>query len=611
MIVINNKMTDSSVHYYTHLLEETQQDLAVIRKKIYSIGTLRLCLVLLTIAAVFIFRNYDTAVIVGIISSGIAIFLGMIRIHDRFFVEKSFLEAKIAICRKELQLGRYDFEGIDTGKEYIDPSHDFSNDLDIFGKKSLFAYLNRSASIIGQKKLVEWIKHPLTEPGKIRERQKAVQELSLLTELRIDFLANGMTSKESKTDIQTIFELSNETPSYVSKWLRFILPAVPWTFGALTAAWAFGANTGNYIFILFLICFCYATLLAGRVTRIQNKLNDGLKSLKTYAELIEQLEKSNFDSHFLQEICADLNTDGTPVSSRIRVLGKRLSNLDQRYNAIGFAILNGFFLWDFRQLAAIEKWILDNGKYLPKWLEAISRFDGLCSLATFRYNHPEYTFPVLNANDDPVMSAIEMGHPLIEPGRCVCNPVEMPQRPSFLVITGANMAGKSTYLRTIGVNYLLACIGAPVYAKEMRLSPCTLFTSLRTTDSLSDQESYFFAELKRLKQIVDRLESGEKLFIILDEILKGTNSTDKQKGSLALVQKLVELNAAGVIATHDLQLGSLADAWPNIIENFRFEADITNNELNFSYRLQPGIAQNMNACFLMEKMGIIPKGQIH
>lgn len=600
-------MTNSSVQYYTHLLEETQQDLAVVRKKIYSIGTLRLCWVILVITAVYLLRNYETGFIVGAISSGIVCFLGMMRIHDRFFIEKSFLEAKIAICCKELQLEKYDFEGIDTGKEYIDPTHDFSNDLDIFGKKSFFAYLNRSASTIGQEKLVEWIKHPLTDPEKIRERQKAVQELSHLTELRIDFLANGMTSKESKSDIQTISGLSNETSPYVPKWLRIILPVIPWIFGALAVAWAFGADTGSYIFFLFLICFCYATILAGRVTRIQDKLNKGLKSLRTYAELIEQLEKSKFESSFLQEICKDLNTEGIPVSSRIRQLGKRLANLDQRYNAIGFAILNGFFLWDFRQLAAIEKWILNNGKYLSTWLEAISRFDALCSLATFRYNHPEYTFPILNDKDDPVMIAIEMGHPLIEPERCICNPVEMPQRPSFLVITGANMAGKSTYLRTIGINHLLACIGAPVYAKEMRLSPCTLFTSLRTTDSLSDQESYFFAELKRLKQIVDRLESGEKLFIILDEILKGTNSSDKQKGSLALVQKLVSLNAAGVIATHDLQLGSLADAWPSIIKNFRFEADITDNELSFSYKLQPGIAQNMNACFLMEKMGIIPK----
>ena len=600
-------MTDNTVHYYNHLLEIKQQALVRIRKKIYSIGTLRLCWVILTLTVLYFLWGYNTGIIIGTIIAGIACFLGMMRIHDRFFARKSFLEAKISICKKELQLKRYDFEGIDTGKEYIDPTHDFSNDLDIFGKKSLFAYLNRSASLIGQQKLVEWITHPLTDPDKIRNRQQAVEELSLLTELRIDFLANGMTSRESKTDAQIISELSNDSPIYVSKWLHIILSFIPWIFGILILMWIFGVGTGNYILFLFLTCFCYATILSGRVSRTQNKLNEGLKSLNTYAGLIEQLEKSEFSSSLLQNIRTDLHTEGIPVSSRIKQLGKYLRNLDQRYNAIGFAILNGFFLWDFKQLAAIEKWIRNNGKFLPGWIETIARFDALCSLATFRFNHPEYIFPVLNDNDNPVMKATELGHPLIEPERCVCNPVEMLQRPSFLVITGANMAGKSTYLRTIGINHLLACIGAPVCAKEMQLSPCKLFTSLRTTDSLSDQESYFFAELKRLKQIIDRLESGEKLFIILDEILKGTNSTDKQKGSLALVQKLVKLNAAGVIATHDLLLGSLAEKWPDTIENFRFEADINDNELSFSYKLQPGVAQNMNACFLMEKMGIIPK----
>ncbi len=195
------------------------------------------------------------------------------------------------------------------------------------------------------------------------------------------------------------------------------------------------------------------------------------------------------------------------------------------------------FSLGFQTVGSNRKMDTQQRKILPGWIETIARFDALCSLATFRFNHPEYTFPVLNDNDNPVMKATELGHPLIEPERCVRNPVEMLQRPSFLVITGANMAGKSTYLRTIGINHLLACIGAPVCAKEMQLSPCKLFTSLRTTDSLSDQESYFFAELKRLKQIIDRLESGEKLFIILDEILKGTNSTDKQKGSLAFGSK--------------------------------------------------------------------------
>ena len=166
------------------------------------------------------------------------------------------------------------------------------------------------------------------------------------------------------------------------------------------------------------------------------------------------------------------------------------------------------------------------------------------------------------------------------------------------------MAGKSTYLRTVGVNYLLACIGAPVWAKQMKIYPARLVTSLRTSNSLANNESYFFAELKRLKLIIDKLEAGEELFIILDEILKGTNSMDKQKGSLALIKQFMTLQANGIIATHDLMLGTLADIYPDDIRNYRFEADITDNELTFSYRLREGVAQNMNACFLMKKMGI-------
>ena len=187
---------------------------------------------------------------------------------------------------------------------------------------------------------------------------------------------------------------------------------------------------------------------------------------------------------------------------------------------------------------------------------------------------------------------------------CVKNDIEFTEYPYFLIITGANMAGKSTYLRTIGVNFVLACMGAPVCADSLRFTPSNLVTSLRTSDSLNDNESYFFAELKRLKMIIDRLESGEKLFIILDEILKGTNSVDKQKGSIALVQQFIRLQSCGIIATHDLLLGSLEQTFPQHIKNYRFEADITNDTLTFSYRLKEGIAQNMNATFLMKKMGI-------
>ena len=203
-----------------------------------------------------------------------------------------------------------------------------------------------------------------------------------------------------------------------------------------------------------------------------------------------------------------------------------------------------------------------------------------------------------------MLRAKALGHPLMHRDRCVRNDIDMEKRPFFIIITGANMAGKSTYLRTIGINYLLACTGMPVCAEEMEAYPARLITSLRTSDSLTDNESYFFAELKRLKLIIDKLHSGEELFIILDEILKGTNSMDKQKGSFALIKQFMALQANGIIATHDLLLGTLIDLFPGNICNYRFEADITDNELTFSYRLRPGVAQNMNACFLMKKMGI-------
>ena len=237
--------------------------------------------------------------------------------------------------------------------------------------------------------------------------------------------------------------------------------------------------------------------------------------------------------------------------------------------------------------------------------------DALLSLATFAHNHPDYAYPTLiDPADQPFrFRATALGHPLMPADRCVRNDFEMNRRPEFIIITGANMAGKSTYLRTVGINYLLACIGAPVCATGMELTPVRLVTSLRTSDSLTDRlvtslrtsdsltdnESYFFAELKRLKLIIDKLQQGERLFIILDEILKGTNSTDKQKGSLALIRQFMTLRANGIIATHDLALGTLADAFPGQIHNHCFEADITGDTLTFSYRLREGVAQNMNA----------------
>ena len=308
-------------------------------------------------------------------------------------------------------------------------------------------------------------------------------------------------------------------------------------------------------------------------------------------------------SHILQELKTDLTSQNQTASQAVRQLSKLMNALDQRSNLLMSTILNGLIFWELRQVMRIEKWKEIHASDLPRWIETIGEIDAYCSLATFAYNHPDYIYPTIAAQSFNIQ-AEALGHPLMDRNQCVRNGIDIEKRPFFIIITGANMAGKSTYLRTVGVNYLLACIGAPVWAKQMKIYPARLVTSLRTSDSLADNESYFFAELKRLKLIIDKLEAGEELFIILDEILKGTNSMDKQKGSFALIKQFMHMNANGIIATHDLLLGTLIESFPQNIRNYCFEADITNNELTFSYQMRNGVAQNMNACFLMKKMGI-------
>jgi DNA mismatch repair ATPase MutS len=325
--------------------------------------------------------------------------------------------------------------------------------------------------------------------------------------------------------------------------------------------------------------------------------------LHSYSGLIEWIEEGKFQSQLLIELQSRFFKDNRKASFRFRKLAQLSGELEQRANFLVHLVLNPLLLWDIRKSIQIEEWRDKNGKELIDWIKTLGEFDAYCSLGIFAFNHPDYTFPTFT-DDYFEMSGEALGHPLMNRKTFVRNDIDVLKHPFFLIVTGANMAGKSTYLRTVGVNYALACIGATVCAKSLKLYPAHLVTSLRTSDSLWDNESYFFAELKRLKMIIDRLQTGEKLFIILDEILKGTNSVDKQKGSFALIQQFVRLHSCGIIATHDLLLGNLEKEFPENIKNYRFEADIIDNELSFSYKLREGIAQNMNASFLMQKMGI-------
>ncbi|MBN1924213.1 MAG: hypothetical protein JW798_00125, partial [Prolixibacteraceae bacterium] len=336
---------------------------------------------------------------------------------------------------------------------------------------------------------------------------------------------------------------------------------------------------------------------------IYHQFGKRVKILKKYASLFQMIETVEWKSAEGKAIIDELNGYGLP-SENIGKLSRIVAAFDHRNNFFVGLFGNMMFLWDIVYSCRLIKWHNENKTAYATWNRVYALFDSLISLANFSFNNQGYCYPKFQ-NGEFMLSAKGLGHPLIDPGKRVVNDFELSGSRKLVIVTGANMAGKSTFLRTIGVNMVLGQCGAPVCASEMVFCPVKVFTNMRTNDSLFDDESYFFAELKRIKFIFDNLEKGVSMLIILDEMLKGTNSIDKLSGSQKLLKKLVEKGAPAIVATHDLKLTSMADEFPRNIQNKCFEITIENDEMQFNYLLQDGVTQTMNATFMMKKMGII------
>lgn len=596
---------------YGRRMEQAEDELKRVKNKILRISVLRVALFVAGIVGVVCFCDAGAAAVCITVALTFVPFLILVKYHNRLFLLKDRMEMCARVNFDEISALNEVYSPFDGGNEFVDSSHRYSFDLDLFGRHSLFQAINRTCTSFGKERLAQWLQQHLEHKEEIEQRQAAVKELAALTDFREEFRITGLLYKGAPSDRKEIGEWA-VAPAYFSRmwWSRMVLWAVPVinvlslllvVVGVLSLS-AFGV-----IFTLFVV----ASLgLINPVSRLQTVYDKKLRILRMYAELISLVEKQEMQAPLLQGLKADFGTEGKQTTEILKELSQELERLDLRNNQILYVLLEGSLFWQLRQVMRIERWRQRYGAYLLRWLDTLGQIDALCSIACFAYNHPNYAYPSI-ASRPFVFRAKDMGHPLMPARQCVTNDADIPSRPFFLIITGANMAGKSTYLRTIGVNYVLACIGSPVCCSQLEIYPARLVTSLRTSDSLKDNESYFFAELKRLKQIIDRLNKGEELFIILDEILKGTNSMDKQKGSFALVRQLMELKANGIIATHDLLLGQLAALFPKEIRNYCFEADIENDELVFSYKLREGVAQNMNACFLMKKMGLVIDDQPH
>ena len=597
-----------------------------LKRLIYNIGTIRLILVAGMFVSLWLCRENGLPFLIATAAIFFLLFFLLVIYHTKLHVKRTYEEGIISLCENELKALDYDFSAFDGGGEHIDSQHPFSLDLDLFGENSLFQSVNRTVTQPGRDQLISLFKKPSDNKDMIMQRQQAVQEISNMNDFRHDFYVNGKTSLKKYKDITPLFSYNEQKYEKLSGsiFYKIMIWLVPALWVILITGCALDHIGIGAIGIYLVVSIITANMPAKKIQKLYVSVNKMENVLKTYSELMEHIENGCFNSNVLQANRQKLICEGTeiktqikfnqysnkesrqskkiPASYVIKKLSRYIGALDQRFGIMGL-IVNLLYMRDTRQAMNIEMWKEKYSGHLRGWFDALGVFDEYCSLGTFAYNNPEYTYPAI-ADSYFEMKGKGLGHPLIHRDKCVCNDISITGSKYFIIVTGANMAGKSTYLRTIGVNFMFSCMGLPVFAKELTVYPAHLVTSLRTADSLISNESYFFAELKRLKMIIDRLNEGEKLFIVLDEILKGTNSVDKQKGSIALIKQLINKGTCGIIATHDLLLGTLSDVFPDNVQNKRFEADINNEELSFTYKIRDGIAQNMNATFLMKKMGI-------
>lgn len=553
--------------------------------------------------AVACFSFSAAAGILSVVLS-VIIFLFLLNRYAFHSERKEFFGNIEILNKNEINALKGDLSPFNSGEIWKNTDHDFSNDLDLFGQDSLFHFLNRTITGHGRNILAQWLSDPYKISGLIKSRQETIAELSLKTEWRQEFIAYGTGKLLEKEDVEGLLQWLNDNSGFFSSPL---LKIAIWIFPGLALISLLLLIAGYLSYQVFTIFFLINLLLVFIKLRNTNKIHIQVSKkhafLSSFNRLFSSIEKEHFNSAILCDFKNKISTGDQSAIIRIRKLSQIIHSFDSRLNFLVGFVLNGLVLWDFHCIRSLEKWKEESKNQFPEWLKQVGEIDAFISLANFAFNNPGYCYPE-QSDQGIVFTASMLGHPLIGQEKRVCNDFSISGKGKVFIITGANMAGKSTFLRTVAVNFILAFTGAPVCANKLEYTPLKLFTSMRTSDSLSHNESYFYAELKRLKVLKTRLEDGEEIFFILDEILKGTNSVDKSNGSKLFIRKIVELGGTGLVATHDTSLGEIEKEFSGIIINKCFEIEIDGENICFDYKLHEGITLKMNAAILMKQMGI-------
>ena len=584
--------------FYLNRVSQIEIKLNLLTKKTLIVSLLRLVVFLATVFSAYFLRDSNTALFAAI-AAGVISFLILISWYTNLKRKRNFEQILLKINQSEIDWIEGKKCNYHNGSDFSDPNHEFCRDIDLFGEGSIFQAINRTGSKAGQAYLAKLLNQNHCE--NIVAKQDALKELAELPEWRQSFQANTALL-DDKIDIQNTItwmgKYSKKLPNFI-QYLTFVFPII-----SIVGIVLVGLNilTTSFLLILVLIGLFISGIFIKRINKINQNASQLANNFTQLSKLVSLIENQEFKSEVVLDQKNLTLKEDKSSSVLFAQFGKDLGSLDQRNNIFFAFVANGFFLWDMRYARRIENWIVENHNLVERCFETVTFFEAQNSLANFVFNHPEFCFPIVNIESDKVISAKKFGHPLLKAEKRIDNDFEIINN-QFLIITGANMAGKSTFLRTVGLGIVMSNVGLPVCAKEFHYQPIRLISSMRSSDSLVDDTSYFFAELKRLKFIVDKMESA-KYFIILDEILKGTNSKDKEEGSKKFVERLVASKSVGIIATHDLSLCELENTHSGI-KNYYFDAEILNNELHFDYTLKSGICKNMNASFLLRKMGIV------
>ncbi len=564
------------------------------RGRLLGIAKLAVAAGTLIVAALLIHNNLRLAWLVV----PCALFLALAIGHEKLLGTIRMRERAVRFYRRGLERleGRWAGE---RGERFLDAAHPYARDLDVFGERSLFEYLNTGRTRAGERRLAEWLQKaaPVDE---VLARQAAVREIGSKVKLR-ERLASRGEDVGNGVDAESLAAWGEGGPLLSTMGTRVATTGLAFLWLASVAARPL-YGTWIPLVLTTLANFAYAHLLFRRLEQAAETIEKAAAELRLLADVLGLLEREEFASAKLKELQARVRCNGVAASRAIRRLARLAETIESRENRLG-KWLDVVLFWSAQFVFAAERWQRQHGMAIRAWLDAVGELEALASLGAFAFEHPEYAFPEFVV-DGPLFEAEGLGHPLLPPGKSVDNDVRLDREGQLMILSGPNMAGKSTFIRSIGVNAVLAQCGAPVRAKRLVLSPLQVAASICILDSLSGGVSRFYAEIQRVKAIVDLAQNGPAVLFLLDELLSGTNSHDRLVGTRYVLETLVQRHAIGVVSTHDLAIATIPESMSGRAFNAHFEDRVEGDALVFDYRIRPGVVETSNALKLMRAIGI-------